>query len=237
MSELPTGNLIEFQFERILVHYMFALWQEVGIRNGLPLGDQRLAPLAVQYDPQHHVINDWTAGDWANAVDFILLDREFRLYVAELKANIAGRIGFLQTLSQAYEGAYHLSKTDPRVLKDAFRMSIRSIYGLPETSNYLAPTRTDLFRIHQEFYGLEEPGSPDSIDLDHLSLIIMLAPGRRFPEHCLQDSKMTIGEIRRSLSHDTRGTAALNRLDGMPDTYLLPVYLVEFDMKLAAMTR
>jgi len=237
MREFHTGNLIEFQFERILVHYMFALWQNVGIRNGLLIGEQRLVPLAVQYDPQRHVINDWTRGEWANAVDFILLDREFRPYVAELKASIAGRIGFLQTLSQVYEGAYHLSKSDPRVLGDAFRMSVRSIYGLPETSNYLAPNRTDLYQLHQEFYGLDEPGSPDTVDLDHLSLIIMLAPGRRFPERCLEDSKMAIGEIRRSLSQHPKGTTALKRLQGMPDSYVLPVYLVGFDMKLQAVTR
>lgn len=237
MRECPTGNLIEFQFERILAHYMFSLWQEVRVSNGLLIGEECLFPVAIQYDPVNHVINDWTRGDWASGIDLILADGEFHLYVAELKTGIQRRIDFLESLSQAYQGAYRLSKTDPRVLQDAFRMSIRSIYGLPETSKYLVPNRIDVFRMHQDFYGLSEPLSSDDIDLDDLSLVIMLNPGHRFPRHCLEDSGMTVGEIREALSGDPRGTTALKRLQEIPDGYVLPVYLAEFDMKLGAMTR
>ena len=56
----------------MLINYMYSNWFGVEIRNGLPLGDQVLFPVAVQLDPKEGKLNDFTTGQWLSGLDFAM---------------------------------------------------------------------------------------------------------------------------------------------------------------------
>ncbi|MCJ7668882.1 MAG: hypothetical protein MUP04_11530, partial [Anaerolineae bacterium] len=106
-------NIHEGQIQLMLAHYMYSWWTSVEDKNGIQLGDDILFPAAKAYSPYEDRINDSWLGygkaGWGRDIDFLLMDRDCRFYLVEMKLKVSSKQKFLELLGQALCSAYWLS--------------------------------------------------------------------------------------------------------------------------------
>jgi len=230
-------NFTESQFQTILCHTMFSYWTSVEIKNGLNINGRELIPLAREYAAKEDEVNDWFSG-WGRGIDLLLIDRTGKISLVEMKKECTSRAALLRQASQAYEGAYYLSKVKPERMLSMFEESFRVLFGAVNGrgESIFDHPKNQIFEVHKRFFKLAQPLVLDKFkDLMPTELILSLNPGSSFPDGSASIKNMSAEDILRELSSlgGNDNNESYQRLKEICNSNIsIPITLLEFAFSL-----